>query len=83
MKNIKFSRLFAAMMFVACLVLVGCKQPDTINNYKVNIVGTWVASEYEKYTVTKTGFASLGAYEGDNLVIVEDDEKNGRIFESK
>ena len=25
MKNLKFSRLFAAMMFVACLVLVGCK----------------------------------------------------------
>ncbi len=28
MKNLKFSRLFAAVMFVACLVLVGCKQPD-------------------------------------------------------
>ena len=31
MKNIKFSRLLAAMMFVACLALVGCKQPTDDN----------------------------------------------------
>ena len=77
MKNIKFSRLFAAVTFVAILALAGCKQQP---EEEASIYGTWVASEYEKYTVTKTGFASLGAYEGDNLVIVEDDEKNGRIF---
>ena len=78
MKNIKFSRLFAAITFVAVLALAGCaQQPE---EGKASIYGTWAASEYEKYTVTRTSFTSLGAYEGDNLAIVEDDEKNGRIF---
>ena len=39
MKNLKFSRLFAAMMFVACLVLVGCKpQTEEVTVEKVIIV---------------------------------------------
>ena len=84
MKNLKFSRLFAAMMFVACLVLVGCKQPDTISNYKVNIVGTWVSDFGEKYIVTATSVDSSGegyiSYAGDNLVVVMDSETAGRLF---
>ena len=84
MKNIKFSRLLAAMMFVACLVLVGCKQPDTINNYNVNIVGTWVSDYGEKYVITATSVDSSGegytSYAGDNLVVVMDTETTGRLF---
>ena len=56
MKNIKFSRLFAAMMFVACLVLVGCNfhpknngqndaSPLTADNL---ILGYWV-DDYAGY----------------------------------
>jgi len=84
MKNLKFSRLFAAVMFVACLVLVGCKQPDTINNYKVNIVGTWVSDWGEKYVITASSVDSSGegyiSYAGDNLVVVMDSETSGRLF---
>lgn len=40
MKNIKFSRLFAAMMVVACLVFVGCDQPKD-ETKEVSIYGTW------------------------------------------
>lgn len=63
MKNFKFSRLFAAMMFVACLVLVGCKQPTDDNSAPAvvespvlssseAIVGTWTSEFGEKYIVT-------------------------------
>lgn len=40
MKNLKFSRLFAAVMFVACLVLVGCKQPTDDNGSQPAAVET-------------------------------------------
>jgi len=63
MKNLKFSRLFAAVMFVACLVLVGCKQPTDDNSAPAvvespvlssseAIVGTWTSEFGEKYIVT-------------------------------
>ena len=93
MKNLKFSRLFAAMMFVACLALAGCtpvteEKFSEVDNYIIvrpleaddAIIGTWAASEYEKYTFSVDNFVSLLAYEGDNILIAEDDESSGRIF---
>lgn len=49
MKNLKFSRLFAAMMVVACMAFVGCKQPEDETKDPVArlltaddaIIGTW------------------------------------------
>ena len=78
MKNLKFSRLFAAVTFVAILALAGCKQQ--VEESKPSIYGTWTASQYEKYTITETTFAALNSYEGNNLKIFEDDETSGRIF---
>ena len=93
MKNIKFSRLFAAMMFVACLAFTGC---TPVTEEKINevekvivvrpleaddvIVGTWAASQWEQYVVTTTGFDAVGTYSGNNIVIVEDSEDSGRLF---
>ena len=50
MKNIKFSRLFAAFAFVAILALAGCKQ-DTVAAPD-GIIGTWVSSYGEKFVIT-------------------------------
>ena len=79
MKNIKFSRLFAAALLVACFAFAGCKQP--INNYSVSVVGNWVSEYQENWTITATS-VDTGAYSyaGDNLVIVMDDETSGRMF---
>ena len=75
MKNIKFSRLFAAALLVACFAFAGCKQP--INNYSVSVIGNW-GNEYENWTITATSFdAGAYSYAGNNLVIVMDDEKSG------
>ena len=53
MKNLKFSRLFAALMFVAVLGLTGCKpEPEAPSNIPEGvqrftdsdgIIGTWVS----------------------------------------
>lgn len=95
MKNLKFSRLFAAVMFVACLVLVGCKtQTEEVTVEKVivvrpleaddGIIGTWVSDWGEKYVITITSVDSSGegyiSYAGDNLVVVMDSETSGRLF---
>ena len=50
MKNIKFSRLFAAMMFVAVLALTGCKQNADPSPKKIE--GTWVSTYGEKYVIS-------------------------------
>ena len=56
MKNIKFSRLFAAMMVVACLALAGCSQPEDETKVKeVTIYGTW-EDDY-------TGYNTYGKYD--------------------
>ena len=47
MKKNNFSRLFAAMLFVAVFVLAGCK-PEP--NYISSLKGEW-ASQYDGYTI--------------------------------
>ena len=51
MKNIKFSRLFAAMMFVAVLSFAGCKQQP---EETPTIYGTWMSQYDEGYKITDT-----------------------------
>ena len=89
MKNLKFSRLFAAMMVVACLVFVGCSPADDETKEDSvgrpltaddGIVGTWAASKSEVYVVTTSDFTSVGSYTGDNILVVEDSEDSGRLF---
>ena len=55
MKNIKFSRLFAAFAFVAVLVLTACQQQPSSKS--VAVEGTWV-NDYEKYVITSDSFQS-------------------------
>ena len=50
MKNIKFSRLFAAMMFVAVLSFAGCKQQPEEKHYAIE--GTWTSVENDGYTIS-------------------------------
>ena len=52
MKNIKFSRLFAAMMFVACLVLTGCKPAKDPT----------AATIYGKWTYENNNWNTYGDY---------------------
>ena len=93
MKNLKFSRLFAAFMVAACLVFVGCdpvtnEKITTVDNYIIvrhleadeAIIGTWEAGAYEQYVVTRTGFNAVGTYTGDNILVVEDSDDSGRLF---
>ena len=89
MKNLKFSRLFAAMMFVACLVLVGCKQPDDPTSPKeVTIYSTW-ADNVETYNAY-TGYdckitadyietASYGKHNGP-IYVAKTSETSGYIY---
>ena len=67
MKNIKFSRLFAAAMLVACFAFAGCKpQVEEVTVEKVivvrpleaddGIIGTWVSAQGEKYEVTTSSY---------------------------
>ncbi len=51
MKNLKFSRLFAAIMFVAVLGLTGCKPEPEVT--EASIYGTWVSSYNEKFVITE------------------------------
>ena len=88
MKNIKFSRLFAAFAFVAILALAGCKQqPDEPKA----IEGTWVnsytdgktyfkitGSEFDNYGESTTG--TYKSYAGNNVTIVESSSSAGMIY---
>ena len=80
MKNIKFSRLFAAMMFVAVLVFTGCQYPK----YNVSIVGTWDSATNEHWVITAKTVDTSGtgylSYAGNNLVLVMDDDNSGYLF---
>ena len=86
MKNIKFSRLFAAMMFVAVLSFAGCKQPESEKTYP--IYGKWVDA-YESYNTydtydcsienNKVETASYGAHKG-SVYIVETSENSGYVY---
>ena len=89
MKNFKFSRLFAAVLFVACLVLVGCKQPDDPTSPKeVTIYSTW-ADNVETYNAY-TGYdckitadyietASYGKHNGP-IYVAKTSETSGYIY---
>ncbi len=89
MKNIKFSRLFAAFVFVAILALAGCKQqPEETHK---SIEGIWLDASYGKsyYKITGSTFENYGentagvawkGYEGNNVSIVELSNTAGTIF---
>ncbi len=65
MKNFKFSRLFAAIMFVACLTVCGCSNPSNSGTSGPKAIeGTWVSSYGEKYVITATDYDN---YYGDTL----------------
>ena len=90
MKNLKFSRLFAAVMFVAVLGLTGCKpEPETVEPKAIE--GTWLDASYGKsyYKITASTFENYGedltgkaydSYAGDNVTIVETSETSGIIY---
>ncbi len=81
MKNIKFSRLFAAMMFVAVLSFAGCKQQP--EETPKAIEGTWVSGT-EKYVISGTDYDNYYGgvlyYSTNNVVIVEEDETSGYVY---
>ena len=85
MKNIKFSRLFAAVAFVAILALAGCKQPEEETHYAIE--GTWVSASdswIEKYVITGSEVKNYGngnlGYAGDSVEINELSDKSGYIY---
>ena len=76
MKNLKFSRLFAAVMFVAVLGLTGCKPEPEIKEKIVEkvyvarplsvtnkIIGTWVSDWGEKYVISETDYDNYSRYD--------------------
>ena len=81
MKNIKFSRLFAAFAFVACLALTACQQqaPETHKN----IEGTWVSTFGEKWVITGSDltnyYGTTVSYAG-NEINVEESGSSGYIY---
>ncbi len=89
MKNFKFSRLFAAVAFVAVLALSGCKQQVSDSKY---IFGTWrntYATGTSDYSITSTTLDNRGttsngteylSYAGDSLQIFESTDSEGIIF---
>ena len=96
MKNIKFSRLFAAMMFVACLVLVGCN-PQTrdvtvekviVRPLEANdaIIGSW-SDAGQKFEIQTNTFKNsyfyntwIESYTGNNLLITYTSSNSGYIY---
>ena len=89
MKNIKFSRLFAAMMFVAVLSFAGCKQQP--EETPKTIEGKWVCEftgGKEVYEITSSSIDNYGEYSGypyqcyagDNLVVDKISETEGYLY---
>ncbi len=82
MKNLKFSRLFAAFAFVAILALAGCKQPEEETHYAIE--GTWVCDDGQKFIITNSTLSNYWGetvgYAGDNLTVVEISDTAGTIF---
>ena len=90
MKNLKFSRLFAAIMFVAVLVLASCKPEPEAATPKA-IEGTWVSEYGEKYVISGTdydNYSNYGSADGsfnlyystNNVAIVEIDNASGYVY---
>ncbi len=89
MKNIKFSRLFAAALFVACLALTACKnQPEESPKA---IEGTWVnaysggksyykisGSEFDNWNENNGTISK--SYAGKEVKIVETNSSSGIIY---
>ena len=83
MKNIKFSRLFAAALVVACLALTACKQAEEEKS-SLPIEGTWVCDDGQKFVITDSTLTNYwgdyDCYAGDSLTVVEISETTGTIF---
>ena len=89
MKNLKFSRLFAAMLFVACFVFVGCdpQTEDPTSPKEVTIFGTWADdSSYNPYnnydckiTIDYIETASYGKHDGP-IYLTKTSETSGFIY---
>ena len=88
MKNLKFSRLFAALMFVAVLGLTGCKPEPEEVFIEVSIYGTWTDNyaEYDAYdgydckiSVDFIETASYGKHTGP-VYITKTSENSGYIY---
>ena len=68
MKNLKFSLLFAAIMFVAVLGLTGCKPEPEVAEPKTEVAapkaieGTWVSEYGEKYIISGTDYDNFSNY---------------------
>lgn len=76
-----FSKVaIAAFLVASAFVMAGCKPGVEYRDVNVELSGTWAASESERYTITYSSFESENTYKGDNLVIVQDSAKSGRIF---
>ena len=76
-----FSKVAVAAVLVASVfVMVGCKPQVEFRDVNVELSGTWIASESEKYTITYSTFEAENTYKGDNLVIVQDSADSGRLF---
>ncbi len=83
MKNFKFSRLFAALMFVACLTLSACSNPAASSTSKA-IEGNWVSTYGEKYVITGTDYDNYYGdslyYSTTNLAFKDIDSSSGYIY---
>ena len=93
MKNLKFSRLFAAVTFVAILALAGCKQQPEESSKAIE--GTWVSEAGEKYVISGSDYDNYSRYDSNyvkhddewflyystnNVEIVEIDSSSGYIY---
>ena len=85
MKNIKFSRLFAAMLFVACLALTACQQQPAESSKKIE--GTWVSASAtwtEKFVISSSEVKNYGndklTYAGNSVEIKELTDTTGMIY---
>ena len=86
MKNLKFSLLFAAVMFVAVLGLTGCKPEPEVAESKA-IEGTWV-NDAEKYEITGSQYNNYYASNGEyvlyyttnNIEVVELSNTSGIVY---
>ena len=93
MKNIKFSRLFAAFAFVAVLSLTAC-QTQASSSPKA-IEGTWISEWGEKYVIDGSDYDNYSRYDANGkynkdawflyystneVEIVEGDNNTGFVF---
>ncbi len=89
MKNIKFSRLFAAMLFAACLALTACQQQPEEKHEAFE--GTWLDASAGKsyYKISSSTFENYGedtkgvkydSYAGDNLTFTKISDTAGIIY---